>query len=143
MKENDESNIAKKEVSQKLLHIFFFTFKSGVIVLGISFVVALLIPLCFTDSGEKVVVAKLTFSSLGILFGILQVVIGVLLSILGLTLDYDIDTSAGPVKLKLVSASPGILLLVIGNMLFAFSLTEDFSISTSKKEDSIMIDTNY
>jgi hypothetical protein len=55
--------------------------------------------------------------------------LGVLLALVGVTIDYDVDAGVGPAKIKLASASPGILLLIIGNLLFAFSLMREFEVS--------------
>lgn len=122
-------NKTKKETSQKLIEFFFFSCKVGFPLIGFSVLLALVVPLYVSPLAGKVLTAKLTFASLGLLFGILQVFLGVLLSLVGVTIDYDVDAGLGPAKIKLASASPGILLVIIGNLLFAFSLVREFEVS--------------
>ena len=122
----------KRETSEKLISIFFNVSKFGFPLLGVSVIVALVVPLCVTDLPAKVLTAKLTFTSLGLLFGLLQLFLGVLLALVGVTIDYDLDATVGPAKVKLVSASPGILLILVGNLLFGFSLMREFEVSETK-----------
>lgn len=126
---NTVSNKTKKETSEKLIDVFFRACIIGFPLIGVSVLVALIVPLCVSALADKVLTAKLTFTSLGLLFGILQVLLGVLLALVGVTIDYDVDAGVGPAKIKLASASPGILLLIIGNLLFAFSLMREFEVS--------------
>lgn len=119
----------KRDTSEKLIRVFFWVCLLGFPLLGLSVVVALVIPAYGETAAAKVLVAKLTFTSLGLLFGVLQVFLGVLLAMVGVTLEYDVDAKMGPAGLKLASASPGILLLILGNLAFAFSLMRQFDVS--------------
>ena len=134
------SNKTKKETSEKLIDVFFRACKIGFPLIGVSVLVAPVVPLCVSALADKVLTAKLTFTSLGLLFGILQVFLGVLLALVGVTIDYDVDAGVGPAKIKLASASPGILLLIIGNLLFAFSLMREFEVSETTKEPVLASD---
>jgi hypothetical protein len=102
--------------------------------LGAFVIVALVVPLCVSDLESKLLTAKLTFMSLGMLFAVLQVFLGVLLALIGVTIDYDVDAAVGPAKLKRASASPGILLLLVGNFLFGFSLMQQSEVTRMVKE---------
>lgn len=118
-----------QKISKRLIYFFFWSCAACFLLLGISYVIALRVPLSTPDLSDKVIITKLTFASLGILFGILQVFLGILLALIGVTIDYDIDATVGPTKLKLVSTSPGILLILVGNLLFGFSLMREFEVS--------------
>ncbi|WP_164104235.1 hypothetical protein [Candidatus Laterigemmans baculatus] len=128
------SNETKKETSERLIGIFFLGCKIGFPLIGVAVLVALLTPFFVSELDGKVLTAKLTFTALGLLFGILQVFLGVLLALVGVTIDYDVDAGVGPAKIKLASASPGILLLLVGNLLFAFSLMREFEFTKTTKE---------
>ncbi len=118
-----------KRTTKRLVHVFFWSCGVCFVLLLITYVVAWVSPLAYEKLSDKVIVTKLTFASLGILFGIFQVFLGILLALIGVTIEYDVDAEIGLMKLKLVSASPGILLLILGNILFTFSLMREFEVS--------------
>lgn len=128
---SNDINVIKQDASGKLIKVFFLVCKIGFPLVGAAVVLAFATPLFASSLPDKILVAKLTFSSLGLLFGILQVFLGVLLALVGIAIDYDVDASMGPAKIKLVSASPGIMLILVGNALFAFSLMREFEASQS------------
>lgn len=130
----NSTNDTKKDTARKLINVFFMACKLGFPALGLALVVALVVPLLVGEPATKTLTAKLTFTGVGLLFGILQVFLGVLLALVGVTIDYDVDASVGPARLKLASASPGILLLLVGNFLFAFSLMRQFEVTQLKAE---------
>lgn len=111
----------KRDITERVTRLFLWAVAAFSIVLGLAFVVAIIVPFCFTGV-EKVVTAKLFFSGLGILAGGFQVALGVLLALVGITIDYDLNASAGPAKIKFASASPGLLLILCGNLLIGFAV---------------------
>jgi hypothetical protein len=119
----------KRATSERLIDVFFWASIIGFPLLAVALVAALFIPLYVVALPEKMLTAKLTFTSVGLLFGIFQVFVGVLLAMIGVTIEYDVDAKLGPATVKLASASPGLLLLVLGNVLFAFSLMRQFEVS--------------
>ena len=136
MPNSGEHNTTKRDTSRKLIEVFFSACKVGFPFLGVALIAALIAPFCVRELPAKVLTAKLAFTALGLLFSILQVFLGILLALIGVTIDYDIDASVGPAKVKLASASPGILLLIIGNLLFGFSLMRQFEASTIEKQQT-------
>lgn len=125
----------REKTSRKLIRVFYWVSWIGFPLLGVFVITALVVPLRYEDSAEKVLTAKLTFTSLGLLFGVLQVFLGVLLALIGVTIDYDVDATVGPAKVRLISASPGILLLILGNALFAVSLMRQFDVTEAHREE--------
>ena len=128
---NNLSHDVKQGTSQELTTIFIVSCKVAFPLLGIAVILALTVPLCFSDLPTKVLTAKLTFAGLGLLFAILLVFLGVLLMLIGVTSDYNLDANVGAAKMKLASSSPGILLVLVGTALFAFSLKGDFEVTSA------------
>jgi len=128
---NNTQRVANRATTQKLINIFVCACKVAFPMLGIAVVLALSVPLCVADLPTKMLTAKLTFAGLGLLFAILQVFLGVLLALIGVTIDYNVDASVGSAKVKLASSSPGILLVLVGTALFAFSLKGDFEVTSA------------
>ncbi|WP_010584711.1 hypothetical protein [Schlesneria paludicola] len=130
----EADEIQRKLSVQRLTHIFFVSLKFGFPLLGIWLIVALVVPFCFSASIDKVVDAKLTFLSLGCMFGIVQLFLGVLLAMIGVTSDFKVDASAGTATVKLAAASPGILLIVLGNAVFCVTLMRQIELSETRQE---------
>ncbi len=128
---NNSRQSVKPETTEKLISIFIVVCKVAFPLLGVAVVLALTVPLCFSDLPAKVLTAKLTFAGLGLLFAILQVFLGVLLTLIGVTSEYNVDASVGSAKMKLASSSPGMLLVLIGTALFAFALKGDFEVMST------------
>jgi hypothetical protein len=115
----------KRRMAERLTTVFYKVSIGAFIVVFVAILLGLIIPLCFAGA-EKVLAAKLIYSATGMLIGGFEIVLGILLALIGLTVDYDIEGSMGSAKVKLASASPGLLLIVCGNLLMAFSLARGF-----------------
>jgi ABC-type spermidine/putrescine transport system permease subunit II len=111
----------KQRTTERTTRAFVCASKIAFVVIIVYFFLALIAVFWFKDA-EKVLAAKLIYSALGMLIGVLEIVLGILLALIGVTVDYDIDASAGFAKVKLASTSPGLLLIVCGNLLMGFSL---------------------
>jgi len=123
----------KRRISAKLMNVFFWGCILGFPLVAISLAVALVVPFLGATPADKVLSAKLTFTSLGLLFAIFEIFLGVLMALIGITIDYDVDAAMGPAKLKLASASPGVLIVLVGNFLFAFALMRQFEVSQAEQ----------
>lgn len=124
----------KHDTAKKLVSLFMWTCKIGFPFLGVAVLLALIIPLRYDDLPAKILTAKLTFATVGLLFSILEVFLGIVLALIGVTANYDLDASTGPARLKLASASPGVLLIIVGTILFGFSLVREFDVRTTTTE---------
>jgi hypothetical protein len=123
----------KRQVAERVTKMFYRVSIAAFVVVLLAFLLGLVVPL-FLKEDEKVLAAKLIYSDTGILIGAFQIVLGILLSLVGLTTDYDIDASVGSAKVKLASASPGLLLIVCGNLLMGFSLMREISYKKIESE---------
>jgi hypothetical protein len=112
-------------MAQRITAVFYRVSVVALVVVFLALVAGLIVPLCFKEH-DKVLAAKLVYSLIGMLIGGLEIVLGILLSLIGLTADYDIDSSIGSARIKLASASPGLLLILCGNLLMGFSLMREF-----------------
>lgn len=124
----------QKETAARLTKILLWVSAIGFPFVGIALAGEFFVPFFWTTLSEKVIVSKLTFVNMGILFAVFQLMLGVLLSLIGVTANYNLDASVGAGKLKLISASPGILLIVAANVVFAFSLMREFEVMESTTE---------
>jgi len=128
----------KRETAKNLTSYFVCVCKFGFPMIVIAVVIGFCVPFFSDDLPKKLLIAKLTFVSIGLLFAIFQLFLGVLLVLIGIAVDYDIDASAGPAKLKIISASPGILIIISSNILFGFCLMREFEVSHSiQKQQAI------
>ncbi len=115
----------KRQVAKSITSAFYCVSVVASIIVFLAIVLGLVVPLCFVGT-EKILAAKLVSASTGMLIGEMEIVLGLLLSLIGITADYDVEGSVGTAKIKLASASPGLLLIVCGNILIGFSLARDF-----------------
>jgi hypothetical protein len=123
----------KRQTSEYATRVFFNASIVTFAVVVVAILLDLIVPLCFRGT-EKVLAAKLVYSATGMLIGGFQIVLGILVSLIGLTADYNIDASVGSARMKLASASPGLLLIVAGNVLIGFSLMREFKYSETQSE---------
>ena len=123
----------KRRTHRSVTTAFLWACVIGFAIVVVSIVFGLFIPLFFAPT-EKVLVSKLVYASNGMLFGVFQILLGILLALIGITSDYDLDASVGPAKVKLVSASPGLLLILCGNLLIGFALSRQFEVAEYRQE---------
>lgn len=140
MKPNSESKpIDLSEEHRQLANLFWWVF---VISLGFVAAATIAAAVCWlypfpTTIEEKLITARLALVGLGLVFAIVQIFLGVLLALVGITSPFDLDAGAGGSKVKLVSASPGILLIVAGNLLFCFTLMRQISLTMADSSQDV------
>lgn len=121
--------------------------KVGFPVLGLGVCLAFIVPFLSDTVSMKLLVAKLAQISLGIVFAISQLFLGVLLALIGISSDYELEAGAGDSRIKLVSASPGILLIIASNVLIVFCLARPIEaedrIEQSVPQETANLDTKY
>lgn len=123
----------RRKMAERVTTAFYWVSIAAFAVVLVAFLLGLIVPLCLKED-DKVLAAKLIYSATGMLIGAFEVVLGVLLSLIGLTADYDIDATVGSAKVRLASASPGLLIIVCGNLLMGFSLMREFTYAKTETQ---------
>jgi hypothetical protein len=107
----------------------------GLGLIGIAITFSFLVPLLSNAIlASKLVLGKLALVNVCLLFGMFQSLLGVLLVLLGVTAPYKIRSETGPVKVNLLSASPGLLLVIVSACLIWISIGAKFEVSTETFE---------
>lgn len=120
----------KLAIAQRLMTLVLRASAIGFPILGIAIMIGFAVPFFSSQQlPNKVLMGKLTFCSIGIFIGIFQPFLGVLLAVIGITVDYQLDAGVGPAKVKLASASPGLLLILCSNLLIAFCVQRELDVT--------------
>jgi uncharacterized membrane protein len=115
------SSEVRKTLLRRLVTAFFWACMVGFPLMLVLIVLNTIVPFLGESIATKAVVAKFTFVNLTLYLGVFQLFLGVMLALIGVTINYEIDASAGSARLRLISASPGILLVLLANVLFVLA----------------------
>ena len=112
---DDGRSEIRSEVLHRLTAVFFWACVVGFpLILG-AIIANAVAPFIVDSITAQAILHRLTFLNLALTLAVFQLFLGVVLSLIGVTLSCEFDAQAGPARLRLISASPGILLIVLAN----------------------------
>jgi hypothetical protein len=110
-------------VKERLANPFLRAFASACLILAGCVLIAFFVLLASNERGtDKIITAQVVFGAIGLMFGIIQVLLGVLLAVHGVNSKSDGSANTGEAGFKLVAALPGLVLIVCGTFVLAFVL---------------------
>ena len=116
--DSEQSTTAlRSKILHRLIGVFFWACVVGFPLIIIAIVINTVAPFLDERITTKAIVTKLTFINLALILAVFQLFLGVVLALIGVTINYEVDAQAGPARLRLISASPGILLIMLANVL--------------------------
>ena len=129
MSMNTTNHPIENAVDRRLIKWFVRACFLGFPIILFTYIMGCFVPFYFSDYAEKVLVSKMTYISFGLIVGLFQLLLGVLLMLIGITVDYRVNASMGPAKLHVISASPGLLLILCSNFLIIFCLMRSIEVT--------------